>query len=96
MLVLTTAALAEIAAGRRDTLRRSLQDSKQARAAKPLLDLGQLRLHRFPGRDKRNKDHEIVHPPHAIAAEGDVVNGHTHRLARRGLGSFHNFLKPQP
>ena len=47
---------------------------EQARPAKPLFDLRQLHLHHFARGHKRHEDHEIIHPAHAFAAEGNVIN----------------------
>jgi hypothetical protein len=52
-----------------------LQDSQQTRPSETGLDLCQFHFHRFAARHKRDKDHKIIPSPHAIAAEGDVVNG---------------------
>lgn len=83
VLILAAATVAEVTALRRDTMGRRLEHLDQLRAGELFFDLGEFRLHLLAGNNKRNKHHELIHPAHALAAEGDVGDRQRHTLARR-------------
>ena len=74
VLILASAAIAEVTAGRRDALGGGLQNTQQTRASEPGFDFGQLYFHRFAKRHEGDKDYKITRAAHAIAAERDVVD----------------------
>src|SRR5271157_4400503 len=92
VLILASAAIAEVAAWRRDALRGRLQDTQQTRPSETGFDLGQFHFHRFAARHKGDEDHKILPATDAIAAEGNVDDGQCQFRAWGGKRLVHRFL----
>src|SRR5581483_9848952 len=76
VLVLATAAVAEIRTEWRHAVWRGSQNSQQARAGEAFLDLGDLDFHFFVHQDKWDKNDEIPDPRDSFATKADIINGH--------------------
>ena len=74
MLILATAALAEVPAGRFDPLRSRGNNPEELGARESLLQLRHFRLDHFAHGHERNEDDEIFHARHPFAPEGNVAN----------------------
>ena len=74
VLVLTTAAGAEMAADGFDTVRGRRQDPQRSGSGKALFDGGDFHFDLFTVDHEGYEHDEILHPPHAFAAKGNVGN----------------------
>ncbi len=81
VLILAAAARAEVSAFRRDALRRRCDDAQQLGPREILFHLRDFHLDRFADDDERHKNHKIINPPHALAAEREVVDGQVDLIA---------------
>jgi hypothetical protein len=84
VLVLATAALAEIRAERLDSFGRLLNNPQQPRTRKSFLYLSQFGFYQFTGRSKGQEDDKIVQSRHAFATESDVANSQTNLFRYSG------------
>jgi hypothetical protein len=94
MLILASAAIAKITAGRLCPVRRRLDDLDKARAAKTLLDLRQFNIDGFAGRDERDKHNEVSQAADSFAAKGNVINRQPDLLACGGRRNHNRFTPP--
>ncbi len=103
VLVLATAAFAEVGAGGGDAFGGGLDDAGEEAAGVAFVDLGDLHLDDFAGADEGDEDDEFADPSDAIAAEGEVMDGEGDAFAvgerwdegcgvgRSGRRGFHRF-----
>ena len=74
VLVLATATVTKVRAGRLDSLGRRLENPNQFCTGEPLLDLTDFGLHFFTESDKRDENDEIFNSRDPLTAKGDIAN----------------------
>ena len=74
VLVLATAAAAEVRAGRRHAVRRWLEDADEFGASEVFFDLGDLGFDFLAHQDERNEHDKFLEARDSFAAEGDIAD----------------------
>ena len=89
VLILTTAAIAEIPALRSDAIGRWLDDPNEPGARKAFFCFGNFSFDKFADQNKRNEDDKIFDSRDTFTTECDVGNGEGQVFANGGTHSGH-------